>query len=76
MGFGLIMGRPRKYPEGATGYDRVAAGNAALVQAGGARKQFLFRPETMRALESLRRSRGGTDTEIVQWAILSAAERC
>jgi len=47
------MGRPRIYPEGTPAVDRVAAGDAALVEAGGARKQFRLSPAANAALHFL-----------------------
>ena len=67
------MGRPRIYPLGSPASARVNASVAALKEAGGDRKTFRLSPQAMRALESLRRAGGGTDTEIVERAILAAA---
>jgi hypothetical protein len=68
------MGRPRKFPEGATASDRVAASTAALVAAGGARKTFRLSPEAHAAMRRLMDERDApvTETALIERLLLQA----
>lgn len=69
-------GRPRKHPEGTTATQRVTMSLATLKQAGGARKTFRLGPAAMQALQTLKRSRRkATETEIVEAALIAAADQ-
>lgn len=69
-------GRPRKHPEGTTATERDRISIAALQQAGGARKTFRLGPAAMQALQALKRSRRkATETEIVEAALIAAADQ-
>jgi hypothetical protein len=69
-------GRPRKHPEGTTATERVTMSLAALKEAGGARKTFRLGPAAMQALQALKRSRRkATETEIVEAALIAAADQ-
>ena len=70
------MSRPRKFPDGATASDRVAASTAALVAAGGARKTFRLSPEAHAALQQLMRAKDApsTETALVERLLLNAAK--
>jgi hypothetical protein len=69
------MGRPRKFPDGSTASDRVAASTAALVAAGGARKTFRLSPHAHAALQSLmnRQSAPKNETALIEQLLLKAA---
>ena len=69
-------GRPRKHPEGTTAAERVAISTQALQEAGGARKTFRLSPDAMQALKALKKAkRKATDTELVEAALIAAADQ-
>jgi hypothetical protein len=74
--YNKVMSRPRKFPDGATANDRVAASTAALREAGGARKTFRLSPEAHTALKTLMRAMDAppTETALIERLLLSAVE--
>lgn len=71
------MPRPRKYPEGTTATERVAASTAVLVAAGGARKTYRLSPQAHEALKMLMRlpDAPGTETALIEMLLLAEKDR-
>lgn len=69
------MGRPRKFPEGATASTRMSASNKALQDAGGMRKTVRLSKGSVDAITALKeRWNVKTDLEVIERALMESAQ--